>query len=115
MKENNIFMNLVNMIITIGFITCLSFGAYYFCNWYGCNSFRSFLYLDMVCNMCIDISYHFKNYQYTLYGGTMSLLSYKLHSLINWVQSPNEKYIFEDYVLGKNSPRRLNIKKKNIN
>ena len=48
MKENNIFMNLVNMIITIGFITCLSFGAYYFCNWYGCNSFRSFLYLDII-------------------------------------------------------------------
>ena len=73
------------------------------------------IYLDMVCNMCIDISYHFKNYQYTLYGGTISLLSYRLHSLINWVRSPNEKYIFEDYVLGKNSPRRLNIKKKNIN
>ena len=110
MKENNLFRNMINMIVTIGLITCLSFGLYHLCNWYGCNSIKSFLHLDMICNTCIDLSYHFKNYQYTLYGGTMTMISYKFNSLINWVGGPTETYIFEDYVLGKNSPRKLKVK-----
>jgi len=88
----------------------LSFGSYQFCNWYGCNGWTTFLRYDLICNACVDTAYHLKNYQISLYGSVFTLVTYKMTSFINKAGSPAEKYIFEDYLLGKKSPRRLKTK-----
>jgi len=102
--------NSVNLIVTLTTMTGLSFGSYEFCKWYGCNSWLSFLRADLICNACIDMSYHLKNYQISLYGSLFTLASYQLLTLINRASAPSDKYIFEEYSLGKKSPRRLIVK-----
>lgn len=110
-KDNSAFKNFMNLWLTLGFMTGISFSSYQLCNWYGCNSWTGFMRADLICNACIDISYHLKNYQIALYGSIFTLLSYKMTSLINRAGAPTDKYIFEDYSLGRNSPRRLKEKK----
>ena len=39
-----------------------------------------------------------------------TLISYQLTALINRAGTQTDTYIFEDYILGKNSPRSLKIK-----
>lgn len=107
---NNIFKNFINLIITFGFMGLLSFGSYQFCNWYGCHSLSNIFRSDLICNACTDVSYHLKNYQMSLYGSIFTLLSYQLTSLVNKAGSQTDKYIFEDYDLGKNSPKSLKVK-----
>ena len=103
----SVFKNSMNLILTLGFLTGLSFGSYQFCNWYGCNNWLSFMRTDLICNACIDASYHLKNYQISLYGSIFTLTTYQITTLINKASAPSEKYIFEDYSLGKKSPRNL--------
>ena len=98
-EEESIFKNFVNLILTFGFMIGLSFGSFTLCTWYGCNSWSSFMRAD-----------HLKNYQISLYGSTFILVSYKITSLVNRAGSPTNKYIFEDYSLGRNSPKRLKLK-----
>ena len=102
--------NFMNLMITMSFMIGLSCGSYHFCNWYGCNGWSSFLRSDIICNACIDTAYHLKNYQISLYGSVFTLITYKMSSLINRAGTPSETYIFEDYILGKNSPRSLKTK-----
>lgn len=104
------FKNLINLILTLGFILLLSYFSYEFCNWYGCSSWSYLLRSDLICNACTDISYHLKNYQISIYGGMFTLVSYHLTTLINKATAPSDKYIFEDYNLGRNSPRSLKTK-----
>lgn len=106
------FKNLINLILTLGFIVLLSYFSYEFCNWYGCNSWSYLLKSDLICNTCIDISYHIKNHQLSIYGGIFTLVSYNITTLINKAIAPSDKYIFEDYNLapGKKSPRSLKQK-----
>lgn len=101
------FKNCVNLFITLSLMTGLSFGSYQFCSWYGCNGWLSFIRADLICNACIDTSYHLKNYQISLYGSTFTLLSYQLTKLINRASVDDDTYIFEEYELGKKSPRQL--------
>lgn len=106
------FKNLINLILTLGFILLLSYFSYEFCNWYGCSSWSYLLRSDLICNACTDISYHLKNYQISIYGGMFTLVSYHLTTLINKATAPSDKYIFEDYNLarGGDSPRSLKPK-----
>ena len=104
------FKNLINLILTLGLILLLSYFSYEFCNWYGCSSWSYLLRSDLICNACTDISYHLKNYQVSIYGGMFTLVSYHLTTLINKATAPSDKYIFEDYSLGKKSPRSLKQK-----
>lgn len=104
------FKNLINLILTLGFILLLSYFSYEFCNWYGCSSWSYLLRSDLICNACTDISYHLKNYQISIYGGMFTLVSYHLTTLINKAAAPSDKYIFEDYSLGEKSPRSLKPK-----
>lgn len=104
------FKNLINLILTLGFILLLSYFSYEFCNWYGCSSWSYLLRSDLICNACTDISYHLKNYQISIYGGMFTLVSYHLTTLINKATAPSDKYIFEDYSLGEKSPRSLKPK-----
>tara|TARA_B100002019_G_scaffold33299_1_gene27283 strand:+ start:5339 stop:5668 length:330 start_codon:yes stop_codon:yes gene_type:complete len=106
------FKNLMNLILTLGFIVLLSYFSYEFCNWYGCNSWSYLLRSDLICNTCIDISYHIKNHQLSIYGGIFTLVSYHLKNLINKATSLSDKYIFEDYDLarGEKSPKSLKPK-----
>ena len=103
--------NFVNISLTLGLMTGLSYGSYQFCNWYGCDGWSSFLRSDLICNACVDAAYHLKNYQISLYGSAFTLISYKLSSLISKASAPTDTYIFEDYDLGRNSPRSLKPKK----
>jgi hypothetical protein len=103
--------NFVNISLTLGLMTGLSYGSYQFCNWYGCNGLMSFLRSDLICNACVDAAYHLKNYQISLYGSAFTLISYKLSSLISKASAPTDTYIFEDYDLGRNSPRSLKLEK----
>jgi len=89
----SVFKNSMNLILTLGFLSGLSFGSYQFCNWYGCNNWLSFMRADLICNACTDANYHIKNYQTSIYG------------------TQTDTYIFEDYSLGKKSPRTLKTKK----
>ena len=57
---NSSFKNFINLILTLGFMAGLSFCSLYFCNWYGCNSLSSFFRADLLCNACVDASYHLK-------------------------------------------------------
>ena len=106
------FKNLINLILTLGFILLLSYFSYEFCNWYGCSSWSYLLRSDLICNACTDISYHLKNYQISIYGGMFTLVSYNITTLINKATAPSDKYIFEDYNLarGGDSPRSLKPK-----
>ncbi len=106
----SVFKNFINLIFTLGLLTGLSFGSYQFCNWYGCNSWLSFMRTDLICNACTDISYHLKNYQTSIYGSMFTLITYHFTTLINKVSSQNDSFIFEDYSLGKKSPRTLRKK-----
>ena len=103
----SVFKNSMNLILTLGFLTGLSFGSYQFCNWYGCNGWLSFMRADLICNTCIDASYHLKNYQTSIYGSIFTLITYQFTTLINKASSQTDTYIFEDYNLGKKSPRSL--------
>ena len=108
--ENNAFKNFMNLILTLGIVTGLSLFSYRFCYWYGCNSFMKFMGTDLVCNACIDSTYHLKNYQISLYGSVFTLVTYKMTTLMNRASSPTQTYMFEDYVPGRNSPPRLRLK-----
>ena len=103
----SIFKNFMNLIFTLSLLTSISFGSYQFCNWYGCNGWLSFLRADLICNACTDASYHLKNYQVSLFGSLFTLITYQMTTLINKASAPSENYIFEDYSLGKKSPRTL--------
>ncbi len=100
----------VNISMTLGLMIGLSYGSYQFCNWYGCNGWSAFLRSDLICNACVDAAYHLKNYQISLYGSIFTLITYQMTSLVNKAGSSTETYIFEDYKLGKNSPRTLKRK-----
>jgi hypothetical protein len=104
------YKNFINILITSGFLTGLSFLSYQFCNWYGCNGWISFMRSDLICNACVDISYHLKNYQISLYGSIFTLVTYQMTTLINRTSSLTESYVFEEYELGKKSPRSLKVK-----
>jgi len=104
------FKNFANLLLTLGTMTGLSYGSLRFCNWYGCSGWSAFLRSDLICNACVDVAYHLKNYQISLYGSVFTLLSYHLSSLISKASAPSDKYIFEDYELGKKSPRSLKLK-----
>ena len=106
------FKNFMNLILTLGFLTGLSFGSYQFCNWYGCNNCLSFMRADLIYNACTDANYHLKNYhlknyQTYIYGSIFTLITYQFTTLINKASSKSDTYIFEDYSLGKKSPRSL--------
>jgi len=107
----SVFKNFTNLIITLGLLTGVSFGSYQFCNWYDCNGFLAQMSGDLICNACIDIFYHLKNHQLSIYGSMFSLFTYQMTTLINKAKSSSDTYIFEDYKLGKKSPRRLKISK----
>ena len=92
----------MNLILTLGYLTGLSFGSYQFCNWYGCNNCLSFMRADLICNACTDA-----NYQTSIYGSIFTLITYQFTTLINKASSKSDTYIFEDYSLGKKSPRSL--------
>jgi len=81
------------------------------CQWWGCYeiSFINIFRGDLICNSCIDMSYHLKNHQIAIYGSLFALLSAQLTKFIN-NSIPIEIPTFADYSLGKNSPRKLNIK-----
>ena len=96
-----------NIIVTIAAMTGLSFGSYQACSWYGCNSWVSFMRADLICNACIDASYHLKKYQLSLYGAIFTLITYKMSSLVERASSSTDKYIFEDYSLGHKTPPTL--------
>ena len=98
--ETSSFKNFINLILTLVFMAGLSFSSIYFCNWYGCNSISSFFRADLICNACVDTSYHLKNYQISLYGSIFTLITYKLSSLINLAAAPSNQYIFEDNSFG---------------
>ena len=102
--------NFMNIFLTLGLLTGLSFGSYQFCNWYECNGWSAFLRSDLICNACIDTAYHLKNFQISLYGSVFTLIAYKMSSIINSAESLTDTYIFEDYQLGKKSPRSLKVK-----
>ena len=102
--------NFANLLLTLGAMTGLSYGSYQFCNWYECDGWSAFLRSDLICNACVDASYHLKNHQLSLYGGVFTLITCKLSSFISKASSPSEKYIFEEYDLGKKSPRSLKLK-----
>ena len=89
----------INLILTMSFMSGLSFFSFQFCNWYGCNSFVNMLRADLVCNTCTDVSYHLKNHQMSIYGSIFTLLSYQLSTLINKAGSQNDKYIYEEYII----------------
>ena len=108
------FKNFANLLLTLGTMTGLSYGSFRFCNWYGCDGWLSFLRSDLICNACVDVAYHLKNYQISLYGSVFTLLSYHLSSLISKASSPSDKYLFEEYELGKKSPRSLKLKNPDI-
>jgi len=105
------FKNCLNLILSMSFMIGLSASSYQFCNWYGCHGWSSLFRSDLICNACIDTAYHLKNYQISLYGSVFTLITYKMSSFINKASTPTDKYIFEDYLLGKKSPRSLKIKK----
>ena len=92
----------MNLILTLGFLTGLSFGSYQFCNWYACNNWLSFMRADLIRNACTDA-----NYQTSIYGIIFTLITYQFTILINKASSQTDTYIFEDYSLGKKSPRSL--------
>jgi hypothetical protein len=108
---NSVFKNIINLFMTTGFIGGLSFLCFQSCNWYGCNGWSSFFRADLICNACTDVSYSLKNYQISLYGSMFTLISYQLTGLINRAGTQTDTYIFEDYQLGKKSPRSLKVKK----
>ena len=108
--KNSSCKNFINLIVSLGVMTGLSFGSFTFCTWYGCNSWMSFMRADLICNACVDTAYHLKNYQVALYGSMFTLITYKMTSLVNRASAPTNTYIFEDYSLGRNSPRRLRVK-----
>ena len=108
--ENDSLKNFMNLIFTLSVMCGLSFFSYQFCNWYGCNSLWALLRADLICNACTDSSYHLKNYQISLYGSLFTLLSYQLTSLISKAGAQTDTFIFEDYHLGKKSPRSLKLK-----
>ena len=100
-QDNSVCKNFINLVIILATIVGLSFGSYTFCTWYG----------------CVNAAYHLNNFQIVLYGSMLSLITYnslityKMTSLVNKASSPTATFIFEDYSLGRNSPRRLNVKK----
>ena len=100
-QDNSVCKNFINLVIILATIVGLSFGSYTFCTWYG----------------CVNAAYHLNNFQIVLYGSMLSLITYnslityKMTSLMNKASSPTDTFIFEDYSLGRNSPRRLNVKK----
>ena len=106
----SVFKNSMNLILTLGFLTGLSFGSYQFCNWYGCNNWLSLMRADLICNACIDTSYHLKNHRTSIYGSIFTLITYQFTTLINKASSRSDTYLFEDYSLGKKSPRSLKVK-----
>ena len=106
MKEDSC-KKFINLVLTFGIILGLSIGSYQMCNWYGCNGWSAFLRSDLICNACVDVAYHLKNYQISLYGSVFTLITYKMSSFVNKAGAATETYIFEDYTLGKNSPRTL--------
>ena len=110
-QDNSVCKNFINIIIILATMVGLSLGSYTFCTWYGCNSWTSVMGADLICNGCVNAAYHIKNFQIVLYGSMFSLFTYKITSLVNKASSPTDTYIFEEYILGKNSPRRPNVKK----
>ena len=57
---------------------------------------------DLICNACTDAIY-----QTSIYGIIFTLITYQFTILINKASSQTDTYIFEDYSLGKKSPRSL--------
>ena len=110
-QDNSACKNFINLIIILATMVGLSLGSYTFCTWYGCNSWTSVMGADLICNGCVNAAYHIKNFQIALYGSMFSLFTYKITSMVNKASSPTDTYIFEEYILGKNSPRRPNVKK----
>ena len=108
----SVFKNFMNLIFTLGFFSSLSLLSYQFCSWYGCNGWFAIMRADLICNACTDASYHLKNYQVSLFGSLFTLITYQMTTLINKASAPSDNYIFEDYNLGKNSPRTLKSKPK---
>jgi len=110
--NNNHKIKFINIMITTFILGSFSYINQIFCQWWGCNniSFINILRGDLICNSCLDISYHLKNHQIAIYSGIFALLSSKLTHLIYKAESSTHKYIFEDYSLGKKSPRELNPK-----
>lgn len=99
------FKTFVNLTLILVSMATLSAGSYKFCESYGCNSWTNFLRADIICNACVDVAYHLKNYQISLYGSIFTLMTYHMTSLINKAGVPSETYIFQDYKLGRNSPK----------
>ena len=110
-QDNSVCKNFINIIIILATMVGLSLGSYTFCTWYGCNSWTSVMGADLICNGCVNAAYHIKNFQIDLYGSMFSLITYKITSMVNKASSPTDTFIFEDYSLGRNSPRRLNVKR----
>ena len=106
----SVFKNLINLMLTLGLLILLSYISYEFCNWYGCSIWSYLLRSDLICNACTDISYHLKNHQLSIYGGIFTILAYRLSKVINEAIVITDVYIFEDYDLGRNSPRSLKRK-----
>ena len=104
---SNSMKKFANIIGTLAVMTGLSFGSYQACSWYGCDSWVSFMRADLICNACVDASYHLKNYQLSLYGATFTLITYKMSSLVERASSSTDSYIFEDYSLGRKTPPSL--------
>ena len=94
-QDNSVCKNFINLVIILATMVGLSLGSYTFCAWYG----------------CVNAAYHIKNFQIVLYVSMFSLITYKITSMVNKASSPTDTFIFEDYSLGRNSPRRLNVKK----
>lgn len=92
---NSDFKTFFNILSVFGLLSAISFSSHQFCNWYGCYSWFYSLRTDMICNVCTDISYHLKNYHMSLYASGVSLVTYKLTSLVNLASSNSDKLLFE--------------------
>ena len=94
MKDN--MTNIKSSFLTLSLLMSLSYGSYQFCNWYECDLWSSILRGDLICNACIDASYHLKNLQMTLYGSLFTFLTYKMTSLVNKVISASDSLYSSD-------------------
>ena len=84
------FINIISMFGILGGISC---GSHLVCNWWGCYNWYNFMRTDMICNMCTDISYHLKNYHISLYASGVTLVTYKMTSLVNLASTKTDKIL----------------------
>ena len=112
-QEQSALKKFTYIMITTFIMSGCSFLSQIVCQWWGCYdiTFVNLFRADLICNTCTDVSYHLKNHQIAIYGSVFTLLTCQLTNLINRVESPINKYIFDDYPLGKKSPRKLKLKK----